>query len=292
MELQFHPASGRGRVRTLALGPVGERAAIGIAALAATLAWSLVITVPAMAARRVRQDAFTTVVAESRQRRAELARVAHLVSALRARALDQGDLLNRVAFLYGVAPAAWPRVLNPERSWLSQAPPETVSDRLSGYLRALERAQGIVGAAERAEPSRALTMPSIVPVEAGLFEPLARFGPRVSPWTGEEEFFPGVELAAPAGSAVVSPAEGTVAFTGNVRRTSGGWLWRLGNVIVVSHGAPGATVFGHLARIEVRRGQRVRRGDRIGTVGASGWALSPQLHYEFWRAERGGLRPI
>ena len=43
----------------------------------------------------------------------------------------------------------------------------------------------------------------------------------------------------------------------------------------------------------MRRGQRVRRGQRLGTVGATGWTMSPALHYEYWR-ERGGVlrRPI
>ena len=62
-------------------------------------------------------------------------------------------------------------------------------------------------------------------------------------------------------------------------------------MIVLSHGGRGATVFGHLSRIDVRRGQRVARGQRIGAVGSTGWAISPQLHYEFWRPERGTLRP-
>jgi len=52
-----------------------------------------------------------------------------------------------------------------------------------------------------------------------------------------------------------------------------------------------ATVFGHLARIDVRRGQKVVRGARLGTVGVSGWALSPQLHYEYWRNDGERLRP-
>jgi murein DD-endopeptidase MepM/ murein hydrolase activator NlpD len=65
----------------------------------------------------------------------------------------------------------------------------------------------------------------------------------------------------------------------------------LGNLIVLSHGASGATVFGYLSEIDVRRGQRVARGQRLGAVGATGWAISPRLHYEYWRPAEGGLRP-
>ena len=124
-----------------------------------------------------------------------------------------------------------------------------------------------------------------------MFEPSAYFGPRRSPWTSEEEFLPGVEIAAPAGSAVVVPGEGLVVFAGNVRRGLPGALWQLGNIVVIYHGARAATLFGHLARIDVRAGQRVVRGARLGTVGTSGWAVSPQLHYEYWRPDGTTLRP-
>ncbi len=291
MEFQFHPASGRGRVRTLVLGPRGERIVIALAGAAAALGWSLLVTVPGVASHRLRRDSVVAAAAESRNLREEAENSARFASSLRARALDHGDLLNRIAFLYGIESAAWPRLLNPQRPWLLAASPEAIAKDLPLYQRALRRAGEILERRDQADPTRAAAIPSILPVEAGLFEPAARFGARLSPWTGEEEFFPGVDIAAPAGSSVVSPGGGTVVFTGSVRRTRGGWLWRLGNVVVISHGEFGATVFGHLSRIDVRRGQPVKRGDRIGSVGATGWALSPQLHYELWRAGRDGLRP-
>jgi len=291
MELQFHPASGRRTVRTLAAGPVGEWMAVLIAAAVALAAASMWITVPSFVARSVREAERARMAEQQRRAAAETAAVADMAESLRARCLALADRLNRIAFLYDVAPAAWPRVLNPQRGWLPAGSPEVLADRAASYIRALGRAWGILFAREAESPSLADAVPSIVPLEAGLFEPAARFGPRVSPWTGEEEFFPGVDIAAPAGSSVLAAGSGTVAFVGRVRRTPGGWLWRLGNVVVISHERAGATVYGHLDRVGVRVGQTVRRGDRLGTVGTSGWAVSPQLHYEFWRRGGGGLRP-
>jgi len=66
---------------------------------------------------------------------------------------------------------------------------------------------------------------------------------------------------------------------------------RLGNLVVLGHGSAGATLFGHLGRVDVRRGQRVRRGERLAAVGNSGWAMSPTLHYEYWRRNRAGVAP-
>jgi hypothetical protein len=91
--------------------------------------------------------------------------------------------------------------------------------------------------------------------------------------------------------AILPLGAGAVAFAGTVRRSLGGRFWELGNVVVLSHGERGATVFGHLSRIDARRGQRLTRGARLGAVGATGWALSPELHYEYWRPDGKGLRP-
>ena len=54
-----------------------------------------------------------------------------------------------------------------------------------------------------------------------------------------------------------------------------------GNVIQLQHGAGKTTIYAHLSKIDVRQGQRVEQGQRIGTVGATGWATGPHLHFEF-----------
>ena len=54
-----------------------------------------------------------------------------------------------------------------------------------------------------------------------------------------------------------------------------------GNVIMVQHSGDRMTVYAHLSRIDVRRGQHVEQGLRIGAVGATGWATGPHLHFEF-----------
>lgn len=291
MEFQFHPASSRRPVRTVVVGDRGERALIAFAAGGALLLLSLWVTAPLFASRRFREENSARIAADNRRLHMEQARVAELAAKLKQRALDRGDLLNRVAFLYGVSSARWPRVLNPERAVLGQSEPEALVARLEAYVRALEKARTMLSDRESAEPELAARVPALMPVSGGVYEAVAKFGPRVSPWTGEEEFFPGVDIAAPTGTPVLAPGSGTIAFTGRVRRSIGGWLWRLGNVIVLSHGRSGSTVFGNLGRIDVRRGQRVERGQTLGVVGATGWSLSPQLHYEYWRLSGETPRP-
>ena len=291
MQLQFHPASGRGAVRTISLGPGGERGAIAAAAVLALLAVSMWFTVPAVSRHALRENERLPAAAESRRAADEKERLGRETADLRLRAREMADLLNRAAFLYAVPASVWPRILAPEHRLLAAGPPEKIAAALPAFLRGLENGRAILEAREREDPAAAAELPSILPLGHTVFEPSAYFGPRRSPWTNAEEFLTGIEIAAPAGSPVVAPAGGTVTFAGTVRRSIAGSFWQLGNVVVLSHGSRGATVFGHLARIDVRRGQKLDRGDRLGAVGSTGWTLSPQLHYELWRPDGPSLRP-
>lgn len=291
MEVQFHPKSGRGAVRTISVGRAGERTFLVGACALTLLALSLLWTVPVTLARIRRHETRSEIARETQRLRASVDDVASAVQTVKERALDLGDRVNRVAFLYGVSAPGWPRALDPERGVLEGSAPEEIVQGLEKYAAALERARALLEQRERAEPELAGRTPSRLPLASSLFELSARFGPRVSPWTGEEEFFSGIQLSAPDGSSVVAPASGEVVFVGKAPPVPRGWLWRLGTVIVLSHGAAGATVYGHLSRVDVRRGQRVEHGDRLGAVGRTGWAMAPQLHYELWRFEGAKLRP-
>ncbi len=83
----------------------------------------------------------------------------------------------------------------------------------------------------------------------------------------------GIDYAAPKGTPVRVVGDGIVDFAG--------WQNGYGNVVEVRHGNDRTTLYAHLSRIEVRRGQRVEQGQHIGAVGATGWATGPHLHFEF-----------
>jgi murein DD-endopeptidase MepM/ murein hydrolase activator NlpD len=291
MQLQFHPASGRAMVRKISIGPAGERWLVVAAAASALLTVSLWFTVPGVALQAARRDRRATAGEDSRRAAAAAASAEREADDLKERARDAADRLNRIAFLYRVPVSAWPRALAPESRVLGTGPADSTVASLPGFLRALENGRAVLEAREREDPAAARELPAILPLEDALFEPSAYFGPRRSSWTGSDEFLAGVEIAAPRGTAVVAPADGTVAFAGTVRPREGATLWQLGSVVVLTHGERGATVFGHLGKIDVARGAKVKRGARLGAVGSSGWALSPQLHYEYWRSDGTSLRP-
>lgn len=254
-------------------------------------ALSLWVTVPFVCRRAARAERSAEIAAASAEVRKSWSDLTARARNLKERALDDGDLVSRIGFLYRVPTAPWPRSLNPETGVLASDDPEAVAGGLLRYASGLDRALTFVAEKEEASPALAAETPSRLPLSTDLVEPASRFGPRVSPWTGSEEFYPGVDLAAPAGSPVVASADGVVAFTGRIPPDVHGRLWRFGNLVVVSHGSAGATLYGHLGKIDARRGQAVRRGTRLGTVGTSGWALFPALHYEVWRRGGDGLAP-
>ncbi len=96
-----------------------------------------------------------------------------------------------------------------------------------------------------------------------------RFHPILNKWRAHL----GVDYAAPTGTAVRTVGDGVVEFAG----VQNGF----GNVIFIKHASGHSTVYAHLSRIGVKRGQKVSQGDRIGAVGATGWATGPHLHFEF-----------
>ena len=82
----------------------------------------------------------------------------------------------------------------------------------------------------------------------------------------------GTDLAAPTGTTVRTVSDGVVTFAG----VQNGY----GNVIYINHGNKTETVYAHLSAVNVKQGQSVEQGQKIGAVGSTGWATGPHLHYE------------
>ncbi len=96
-----------------------------------------------------------------------------------------------------------------------------------------------------------------------------RYHPILKTWRKHE----GVDYAAPIGTPVRAVGDGRVEFAGQ----QNGY----GNVVILRHSDNRSTLYAHLSRILVHRGERVEQGERIGAVGMTGWATGPHLHFEF-----------
>jgi len=98
----------------------------------------------------------------------------------------------------------------------------------------------------------------------------SEFGARRSFWRARSHT--GVDIVAKPGTPVRAPIAGTVTYAG--------WRGGYGRTIILDHGGEVQTLYGHLSRVEVSRGQRVAPRDVIGLTGATGHASGPHLHYE------------
>ena len=99
------------------------------------------------------------------------------------------------------------------------------------------------------------------------------FGTRFHPILQTQRAHTGVDYAAPTGTPVISVADGVV--------TESSYQGAYGNMVVVQHNARQSTVYAHLSRMNVKRGQAIKQGDIIGAVGTTGQSTGPHLHFEF-----------
>lgn len=117
-------------------------------------------------------------------------------------------------------------------------------------------------------------VPSISPISDKDFKRFASgFGYRLHPIYKTRLMHTGVDLTAPTGTPVYVTGNGSVIKAGT---SSEGY----GSVVIVEHGFGYSTLYAHLNEIKVKKGQKLTRGDLIGTVGSTGRSVAPHLHYE------------
>ena len=131
--------------------------------------------------------------------------------------------------------------------------------------------QQIVGALQGRQEKLDHT-PSVSPVDSQQSWISSSYGARISPFTGKEQFHPGVDIAGAEKTSILAPANGTVTFVGKDGA--------LGMTIRIKHDSLYDSTYGHLDKTVVKRGQKVHRGDVIGYMGNSGRSTGHHLHYE------------
>jgi murein DD-endopeptidase MepM/ murein hydrolase activator NlpD len=125
------------------------------------------------------------------------------------------------------------------------------------------------------QQERLSVTPSILPTQGFIS---SFFGSRRNPFTGSPDFHEGLDITTEKGTAVMAPADGVVIFAGP--------RGNYGNVLEIRHSDELSTMFGHLDKILVKPGQRVRRWEKVALVGNTGRSTGPHLHYEVHVAQQ------
>ncbi|HEX6334990.1 MAG TPA: M23 family metallopeptidase [Flavisolibacter sp.] len=122
--------------------------------------------------------------------------------------------------------------------------------------------------------------PAIQPVSNQQLDRIASgFGYRIDPIYKTVKMHSGLDFAAPQGTPIYATADGTVKVAGNLGTG-------YGIHVIINHGYGYETLYGHMVRVKVRPGQRVKRGEIIGYVGSTGKSTGPHCHYEVHKNNR------
>lgn len=118
------------------------------------------------------------------------------------------------------------------------------------------------------------SLPAIQPVSNKQLNRIASgFGMRIDPVYGTPKMHRGLDFTAPQGTPIYATGDGVIKTAGN--RGDG-----YGNHVEINHGYGYVTLYGHMVRVKVRGGQKVKRGEIIGWVGSTGKSTGPHCHYE------------
>ncbi|MEG1762071.1 MAG: peptidoglycan DD-metalloendopeptidase family protein [Bacteroidales bacterium] len=121
-----------------------------------------------------------------------------------------------------------------------------------------------------------ICMPAILPVNKNETSLSSGFGYRDHPIFRDLRMHTGIDFAGPKGTPVYATGNGVVKMAGSNYSSMRGY----GTVCEIDHGFGYQTLYAHLSKVNVREGQKIKRGDIIGYIGSTGNSTSSHLHYE------------
>ena len=116
-------------------------------------------------------------------------------------------------------------------------------------------------------------IPAIQPIlNKDLTRVASGFGYRIDPVYRTRRFHQGMDFTAPTGTDIYATGNGVVEFVG--------WKQGYGNTVIIDHGFEYKTLYAHMHKFKVQKGQKLTRAEIIGSVGNTGKSTGPHLHYE------------
>lgn len=118
------------------------------------------------------------------------------------------------------------------------------------------------------------SIPAIMPINnKDLRRQPGGFGWRTHPIYKTPEFHPGMDFAAEQGTPIYATGDGVV-------ETADANAQGYGNHVVINHGFGYQTLYGHMSKMAVKVGKKIKRGELVGYVGSTGLSTAPHIHYE------------
>lgn len=111
--------------------------------------------------------------------------------------------------------------------------------------------------------------PTLLPTKGWI---TSYYGPRISPTSNRLKMHEGIDIGAKPGTAILAPADGVVVYSG----TKPGF----GMFVQLDHGYGVETIFAHAKELSAKKGQVVKRGTEIASIGSTGYSTGPHVHYE------------
>lgn len=128
-------------------------------------------------------------------------------------------------------------------------------------------------------------IPAIMPVKhTDIYGISSHYGQRTDPFYKVTKFHGGIDICGPIGLGIYATGDGVVS---RVEKSKKGY----GNNIIIDHGYGYKTRYAHLNSIKVKKGDKVKRGQEIGTMGNTGKSTAPHLHYEVIKNNRA-VNPV
>ncbi len=151
------------------------------------------------------------------------------------------------------------------------------ADAIEEHLKALEASQRLIERQLRDAEAAERAGRGVGDTGTGWLKPTdgwlsSGFGNRMHPILRTTRLHAGIDLAAPTGTPIIASRGGTVTFVG--------WMSGYGYTVIVFHGSGTATLYAHLSAFAVQEGQYIAQGGRLGSVGMTGTATGPHLHFE------------
>lgn len=161
-------------------------------------------------------------------------------------------------------------------------------DKLQYKLELQQKSMDTIFSKALAREQKFAAIPSIKPIEEDKLKRkikyMSGYGYRIHPVLKVKKFHKGIDFTCPKGTPIQATGNGVVK---KVKKSRFGY----GNVVHIDHGFGYETVYAHMQDIDIKTGEEVTRGQRIGTVGSTGTSTAPHLHYEV-RKDGKAVNPI